>query len=391
MLWNPIALSASAARMLVAAASTDQSEASEVAKQEVPQLLGRGDRERELLVRLQLDQTRDQLQATAGLEREQARAALEAVWRAQLADLLDEHGEETARGLRKLVDQLQRKLYDDMVEAGKKAQTHKQWRDALRPLPGVLDWYKVNAFAGILLAAGFVILKCYVVARGDITTALGILQYVGLGTVVTASLLSSLPILTAAMLASAVSQMTSSLVPKVVSGSGIEKPKPPSFSWRLAAAMLGAFVLAAVFSPWTYLTTAVVIGLVIGVTRALGVAKLRTAVYWLAVLAALPFVTVNLSAVWLPHEIVTFRPGTLLHGGTQEVGYVLSEDNGWITMLITGHVYEHTIIRVPDATVKMQIVCEREPISDIFDSHTLWRVVTRASPTLRASPNTTCP
>jgi hypothetical protein len=60
-------------------------------------------------------------------------------------------------------------------------------------------------------------------------------------------------------------------------------------------------------------------------------------------------------------------------------------------MLITGQVHEHTIIRVPDATVKMQTVCERDPISDIFESHTLWRVVTRASPTLRPSPITTCP
>ena len=76
-----IALSASAARMVVAAASTDPSEASKAAKEAVPQLLGRGDLERQLLVELQLDQTREQLQATAGQEREQARAALEAVWR----------------------------------------------------------------------------------------------------------------------------------------------------------------------------------------------------------------------------------------------------------------------------------------------------------------------
>lgn len=79
MLWDPIALSASAARMVVATASTDPSEAAEAARQEVTRLLGRGDRERELLVGLQLDQTRDQLQAMAGLELEQARAALEAV------------------------------------------------------------------------------------------------------------------------------------------------------------------------------------------------------------------------------------------------------------------------------------------------------------------------
>lgn len=53
----------------------------------------------------------------------------------------------------------------------------------------------------ILLAAGFVVLKGYVLARGDVATALGILQYAGLATVVTAGLLSSLPILAAAMLA----------------------------------------------------------------------------------------------------------------------------------------------------------------------------------------------
>jgi beta-phosphoglucomutase-like phosphatase (HAD superfamily) len=388
MLWDPIALSAAAARMVVAAAFTDPSEAAEAARQEVPQLLGRGDRERELLVGLQLDQTRDQLQATAGLEQEQARAVLEAVWRAQLADLLEEHGAETAHDLRQLVDQLERKLHCAMVEAGGKARTRKQWRDALRPLPGVVDWYKVNAFAGILLAAGFVVLKCYVIARGDLTTALGILQYVGLATVVTASLLSSLPILTAAMLASAISQMTSSLLPEVVSASRIKKPKPPPFTWRLVAAMLGALVLAAVFSPWTYLLAAALVGVGIGVTRALGAPSRRTAVGWLAALVALPFVIVNLSAVWLPHEIVTFRPSTHL---LPQVGYVLSEDNGWITILITGRLHEHTIIRVLDATVKTQTVCEREPGFSIFNSHTLWRVVTKDSPNLGPSPNTTCP
>jgi hypothetical protein len=54
-------------------------------------------------------------------------------------------------------------------------------------------------------------------------------------------------------------------------------------------------------------------------------------------------------------------------------------------------VQKHTIIRVPDAKVTTQVVCEREPSSGIFEAHTLWRVVTRASPTLRPSPNTTCP
>jgi hypothetical protein len=256
MLWDATALSASAAGMVVAAASTDPSEASKAVKQEVPQLLGRGDRERKLLAEMQLDQTRDQLQATAGLEREQARAAQEAIWRTQLADLLEEHGEETAGDLRTLVDQLQEKLRAGMVETAEKARKRKRWRDALHPLPEVFDWYKVNAFAGILLAAGFVVLKCYVIARGNVTTALGILQYSGLATVVTASLLSSLPILTAAMLAYTVSQITRSLATKAL-------------TLPLAVVVLGALVLAAVFTPWTYMLFAVVIGLAIGLTWAL--------------------------------------------------------------------------------------------------------------------------
>jgi hypothetical protein len=385
---DPIALSASAARMVVAATSTDPSPASQTAKQRLPKLLS-GDPEQQLLAELQLDYTRDQLRATAGLDREQARAALEAGWRAELDPLAQDP--ETARELQALVEQLRQELHNGMVDAGKKARTRKHWRAALRPIPGVLDWYKVNAFAGILLAAGFVVLKCYVVSRGDVTTALGILQYVGPATVVTASLLSSLSILAAAMLAAAVSQLTWSLVPKVVTAERIKPPDPPAFTWHLSAAPLGAFVLAAGFSPWDYLPVAAVIGLVIGVARAVGTPTLRTVVYWLAALVALPFAMVNLYAVWLPHETVTFTPGTLPRGATQELGYVLSEDNGWITMLVTDHVQKHTIIRVPDAKVTTQVVCEREPSSGIFEAHTLWRVVTRASPTLRPSPNTTCP
>jgi len=206
------------------------------------------------------------------------------------------------------------------------------------------------------------------------------LQYSGLATVVTASLLSSLPILTAAMLAYTVSQITSS---------------EPCRTVRLGVVVLGALVLAAVFTPWTYMLFAVVIGLAIGLTSKRGWLK-RAVVYVVAALGTLVAVTVNLSAVWLPHEIVTFPPHTLPAGRTQEVGYVLSEDNGWITMLSTGPGQEHAVIRVPDATVKTQTVCERRPApghpwSPIIDAYTLWRVVTGANSYLSASVNTTCP
>jgi hypothetical protein len=374
----PLDLSASAARMVVAAASTAPSETAKQAKQQVALLLGRGDSEQELLAELQLDQTSDQLQATAGLEREQARAAQEAVWRTQLADL-------EADELQRLVNQIQADLKTGMAKAAKEAQERQQWRDALQqwrdalqPLPKIFDWYKTNAFAGILLAAGFVVLKGYVIARGDLATALGILQYAGLTTVVTASLLSSLPILAAAMLAYTVFEMTGS---HATAGR----------TRQLGLVMLGAFVLAAMFTPWTYLVLAVGIGLVIALLKTRPVPK--PAAWLLSVLVtvlAAVAVILNLYTVWVPHEIVHFPPSTLK--SEPQVGYVLSEDNGWITMLTSG---PHQIVRYPDAKVVTQMVCERHPRrgdfwSEVRDGATLWDEVTAHEPDLHPAVNKDC-
>jgi hypothetical protein len=381
----PLDLSASAtlaSRAVVAAALTD---AWGTTKRGVARLLGCGDPYRERLAERRLDQTRDQLRAAPGQELEQARADLEAVWRTRLADLLEEHPE-VADELRVLVDRIQAEPPAGTAAAAEKARKRKQWRYALQPLPKIFDWYKANAVAGTLLAAGFVVLKSYVIARGDLATALGILQYAGLATVVIAGLLSSLPILTAAMLAFTVMQMTG--------------PRgAPGRRRRLAVVMLSAFVLSAVFAPWTYLAVAVGIGLVIGGvrTRTRGAPKPKwgaVLVYVVVAVVAVAAVIVNLSSVWVPHEIVTFRPGILPDRGTVEVGYVLSEGNGWITMLSTGR-KEHTIIRFPDDAVK-QVVCERQPNRDhpwslILDAVTPWRLVTGVNPYLGASANTRCP
>ena len=374
----PLDLSASAARMVVAAASTDPSEASKAAKQEVSRLLGRGDIEQELLAELQMDQTSDQLKATAGLEREQARAALEAVWRTPLADL--EAGE-----LQGLVNLIQADLKKGMAAAAGKAEKAagkarelRRWRDALQPLPTILDWYKANAFAGILLAAGFVVLKAYVIARGNLATALGILQYAGLTTVVTAGLLSSLPILAAAMLAYTIVKMTGAHA-------------APGRTRQLGWVTLAAFVLAATFTPWTYLALALAIGLVIAGLKAGRVPKpavwpLRVLVVGLAAVA----VIFNLYTVWVPHEMVSFASGTVKT--EPQVGYVLSEDNGWITMLTSG---QHQIVRYPDAKVITQMLCERNPRLDDFwsevkESATLWDEVTGDERGLHPAYNENC-
>jgi hypothetical protein len=360
---KPTALPASAAQAVVAAASTD---AWRTAKRGVKRLLGRGDSDRQLL-----DKTRGQLQAVASQELEQTRAALEADWRTRLTRLLKEHPKKDGE-LQTLVVQIQ------------KACRREQWRDALKPIPTIIGWYKANVFAGILLAAGFVVLKGYVIARADLATALGILQYAGLATVVTAGLLSSLPILAAVMLAFTVIHM-------------IGSRDTPGLRWRLAVVMLGAFVLAAVLTSWAYLVLAVVLGLMIGAVLRWDVPKWGAwPVYALVAIIAGAAVILSLYTVWVPHETVHFRPHTLPPHTVPkdvQVGYVLSEGNGWITMLTSG---AHQIVRYPDADVITQVVCERHPkpdhiISEFREGATLWDEVTSDMHFLHPAVNQNCP
>jgi hypothetical protein len=214
---------------------------------------------------------------------------------------------------------------------------------------------------------------------------------------VTAGLLSSLPILTAAMLTYTVSQVTWSGMARDAGASRTQEPKPPAFTGPLAWVTLGSFVLAAVFTPWTYLALAALFGLVIGLMRTKRVPKpAARAAYAVVGSISVALVILSLYTVWVPHEIVTFRPGTLADGRTQDVGYILSEDNGWIAMLSTGLGEEHRLIRVPDAAVQKQIVCERRPTPGHLSSHfldavTLWRLVAGDNASLAASANVACP
>jgi hypothetical protein len=385
------ALAKRASHTVVAAASTDDTSADEwgTAQRGVAGLLGRDDPGKTSAASRRLDQTRDKLQAASGHELNQARADLEAVWLTRLGDLLDEDPD-AADVLRPLLEQIQATLPDQQ------ASKHAQWRDALQPIPRILRWYKDNAVAGILLAAGFVVLKGYVLARGDVATALGILQYAGLATVVTAGLLSSLPILATAMLAYTFSRVLAWALTRARGERRSQEPKPPASSRLLIVVTLCVFVLAAVFAPWTYLVLAGLIGLAIAMMRPLRrseraarpgarrvarlvagrVARLVAGLVR-ALLASFAVVAVisSLYAVWVPHEVVYFRPGTL----PPQVGYVLSEGNGWIAILISG---AHRIVHYPDAKVTAQMVCEKT--SDITTAPTLWDTVTGLNPTVKS-------
>lgn len=103
---NLMALASLAGTTVVAAAVTD---AWETTRQGVARLLGRGDTDRDELVKRRLDETRSQLTTATEADLQQARTVLAAQWVTRLADLLDEHPETEAE-LQALVAQIQAEL-----------------------------------------------------------------------------------------------------------------------------------------------------------------------------------------------------------------------------------------------------------------------------------------
>ncbi|MGD0245145.1 MAG: WD40 repeat domain-containing protein [Streptosporangiaceae bacterium] len=262
----------------------------------------------------------------------------------------------------------------------------KCWRDAFKPVPNLFDWYKGNVAAGTLFLALFLVLKGFVLAKGDTTTALGILQYAGLSSVVIAGLLSSLPLLASAMLALGIF--------RVVGGQQLTFP--------LGLVTAGWAVLCAVFAPWPVMTISAGLGLVFGlgrrfVERWMARSLIRTSLRLLAggilfVWAVYALIAV-LYSVWLPHESVKFTPGPRGYPPAQQTGYVLTEDNGWITILTSG---SHEIVRYPDSAVKSFMLCQRVPLNDlsyVTEARTLWQEFTLLRPLkiVRATANTPCP
>lgn len=261
--------------------------------------------------------------------------------------------------------------------AVEKIRKRERWRDALQPLPTIFDWYKANAVAGTLLAAAFLVAKGYVIARGNLTTALGVLQYAGLTSVVVAGALSSLPILAAAMLYQAVRRVTREH----------SDPKSEEPSRELWLTFWGALVLSALLTPWSYMMIAVGLGWLTGrwpqiakwpETPQSSQRRVRYGAFLVAslfVLSGTFAVTAMLYTAWLPHEIVSFKAGTQ----RPVVGYVLADDpGGWITILTS---YGHLVVRYPDSTVKTQTVCQRIGsgwLSDLYYASTPWEVATRA-------------
>jgi hypothetical protein len=182
--------------------------------------------------------------------------------------------------------------------------------------------------------------------------------------------------------------------------------KPPALhlpAFPLVVVTVTAAVLSAVFTPWTFMVGAVTIGLLSAAGQWLvegrravwrktrmGVNSVGALVLLAGSVAA---VVAMLYTVWVPHEIVAFTPGPKGQPPAREIGYVLSEGDGWITILTSGL---HQIVRFSDSAAKSFEVCERGPLggwSDAANATTLWQEVTkpRFLSFLHAAANAQCP
>ena len=287
------------------------------------------------------------------------------------------------------------------------------WRIALQPIPGIVAWYRKHKISGALLLAAFVIVKGYVLARGDITSALAIVQYAGVIGWAAAALLSSLPLLAAAMLAIACYQLLWPL-------SGV---RLANLEQQLSVAAV-AFVICAVLTPWWFAAGAVALGLLFGGLQwaiyGMDRWENRFAADWITWFGRLAISAASVSAViamlyaaWLPDEIVTFKrdtvtgeplvsgeplrwvsvPASVQKNLPAAVAHVLAEGSGGrITLLDSS---TRRIARHKDKNVETITECHFTPhggFSDITQAPTLWAEVAHG-PLYRFRPahSTPCP
>jgi hypothetical protein len=202
----------------------------------------------------------------------------------------------------------------------------------------------------------FIIIKVFYVAHGNTETALGVFNSAGPTTVVVGALLSVFPLISALLLALALFELSR----------GAPFVKTPPFIRRDYDAVWAILLVAAVaclfLKPWPIMVTSLVLGLASGfVLRLSSIIATRIKKLWIKLVLtcigwaflSLFFVVFILNpvmyAVWLPHEILTFR-----NGGSPEAGYVLSDNNGWVSQLRSG---QRRIYRYRSEDVTSRTLC----------------------------------
>jgi len=238
-------------------------------------------------------------------------------------------------------------------------------RDAKRPgwLRVVSRWSdRIGMWQFItVLAFGFVVIKVIWIARGDIPTALGVFNSAGLATVIVGGLLSALPLISAIALGLAVFNITKS---RFLTG----KFPHDNFAW---AGLCGAGVGCIFLTPWPVMAWGTFLGVAAGgaawvASKAkkladnghIWVGRIGRIGIW-AIVGIVSFIFVLnplLYAVWLPHETLTLaKPSS-----QPMVGYVLSDSNGWVSLLQTG---ERRIYRFRSEDVTGRALCRARSFS----------------------------
>jgi hypothetical protein len=258
------------------------------------------------------------------------------------------------------------------------------WKDAAEPITTIINAYINHPGIGTILLGAFLVLKGFVLSKGDIPIALGILQNAGLPTVVVGGLLSGLPILVAAMMAATIFRFFTGKSDGDTSSSGRKKIAHHDFPISpLIAVLLATVVLSAIFTQWPVMVAAVAIGTLTALTNDKNVKWWIRRAWYVAALFITIFAVISmLYTVWLPHEKLTItgvKPSP--------IGYVLADDpDGWITILLSR---QHGIVSYRDIKVTARQVCEQTPYN--FWSHftaapTLWQEITNWRPLIFLHP-----
>lgn len=152
----------------------------------------------------------------------------------------------------------------------------------------------------------------------------------------------------------------------------------------LALAVCATLITPVLYLIWTGGAVAVVLALWLALHRWVGPAPIAL---WVAAPLLTAFVLATLSHPWLPAEVVTLRTPVVVDPQTKELStrpvvYLLSEQNGWATMLVDSDRY---LAVVPASDITAQRMCQAG--SQLGDSRTLYQQLVRQQP---GSPELAC-
>jgi hypothetical protein len=237
-----------------------------------------------------------------------------------------------------------------------------RWSAAIKPLPAVLSQLEKRKIAITILLFAFLALKVIVPAKGDIPTALGIFQTTSPVVTVIGAFLSALPLGAVAVLV-------------IIGYRAAREASLEGFALAVAATLVCFFV-----TPWPVLAASLIAAPVAGYTmrQRQRLRRIRRARWreWGMLLILIPCFVIFLYIagvttwrvlydVWLPHEIVTLQSGRI------EVGYVLSDNGNWVSILRSG---ERRLVHYREAQVEKQVLCQLYP-KGLLANRTAWQAL----------------